>query len=484
MLELTIDKKVRFNKDLGFFRFRRLATGDCVLTNDVGDSLVLDAEDFRVLTQERLPENHGKYNDLVRLGILEPEQFVNHELISRYRNRNLFLFRGATLHIMVVTLRCNLKCIYCQASSRRAGETEFDMDEDTARRVVDTILSSPSDNLAIEFQGGEPLLNWKIIEFVVKYASRKALAARKNIYFSLVSNLVGLTGDQLAFLIEHEVGLTTSVDGPRELHDMQRGAGSHEKTVANFERCMKEYKSNYMIRLPGCLMTMTRNSLKYPTEIVDEYVRLNQDAIQFRRVSPFGFAHQDLDKLFFSAEKFLEFYEQAFDYIIELNRRGTRIIERTAYLFLAKMLTDVPINHMDLRNPCGAGIGQMAYNYNGDVYTCDEGRMLAMMGDDAFRIGNVHEDTLSGMMETDVVKNMCAASCLEGRAACDACSYKPYCGVCPIYNFFLEGSVYGSRYCNDPCRIFKGIMDILVERSKDEKNLEIFNSWLNEATIL
>ena len=47
-------------------------------------------------------------------------------------------------------------------------------------------------------------------------------------------------------------------------------------------------------------------------------------------------------------------------------------------------------NYLDIRSPCGAGIGQIAYSYDGKIYTCDEGRMLGGMGDDIFCIGNVH----------------------------------------------------------------------------------------------
>ena len=32
----------------------------------------------------------------------------------------------------------------------------------------------------------------------------------------------------------------------------------------------------------------------------------------------------------------------------------------------------------------------LVYNYDGDVYASDEGRMLAEMNDDTFKIGNVH----------------------------------------------------------------------------------------------
>ena len=57
-------------------------------------------------------------------------------------------------------------------------------------------------------------------------------------------------------------------------------------------------------------------------------------------------------------------------------------------------------------SPCGAGVGQMSYYYDGNVYTCDEGRMLSEMGDNSFLLGNVHTNTFQECVSSPV----CAAS--------------------------------------------------------------------------
>jgi len=66
-----------------------------------------------------------------------------------------------------------------------------------------------------------------------------------------------------------------------------------------------------------------------------------------------------------------------------------KVREKAAVTFLKKIMTEEDPNHLDFRSPCGAGIGQLAYNYNGKVYTCDEGRMMSMMNDESFCLGNV-----------------------------------------------------------------------------------------------
>ena len=66
---------------------------------------------------------------------------------------------------------------------------------------------------------------------------------------------------------------------------------------------------------------------------------------------------------------------------------------------------------MELRSPCGGAIGQMAYYHNGKVYSCDEARMLAEMGDDSFCLGNVYKDSYNDLMSSSVCKVLARASC-------------------------------------------------------------------------
>ncbi|MFA6449198.1 MAG: His-Xaa-Ser system radical SAM maturase HxsB [bacterium] len=480
----VIDNAPRFSKELGFFRFRRYSDNEYVITNDLGDYLIMPKEEFWSMAQGEKLSDGMITEKLNIMGVLGGEDFVRPENIQRFRNKNSFLFHGPLLHIVVVTLRCNLSCAYCQANPKKGPEKDYDMSTETAKKVVDAIFRSPGPRVDIEFQGGEPLANWPIVEYIINYSNRKALAENKDVYYSVVTNLVSITDEQLQFLMDNEVGISTSVDGPERLHDLHRGSGSHKKTIANLKKCIAAYKEKYVLRLPGALMTMTRDSLGSPVEIVDEYAALGQESLHFRKVAPFGMASDQMDKFGFSDIEYLNFYEKAFDRIIEINKEGKRFTERSAYLFLVKMLTDFPVNYMDCRNPCGAGIGQIAYNFNGDVFTCDEGRMMSMMGRDDFKLGNVMENTLEEIIDNDTVKAMCAASCLESLPNCNLCAYKPFCGVCPLFNYAVEGSLFGIEYYNERCRINKGIIDIILRKAKDPEIMNIYRSWINNILIM
>lgn len=105
------------------------------------------------------------------------------------------------------------------------------MTEETAQRALAITLQSPSSRIKIEFQGGEPLLNFPLIQKIVEAAKREAPAKGKEVEFVIASNLALLTDDILSFCKANGVSLSTSLDGPPDLHNRNRprpGGNSHE----------------------------------------------------------------------------------------------------------------------------------------------------------------------------------------------------------------------------------------------------------------
>ena len=95
-------------------------------------------------------------------------------------------------------------------------------------------------------------------------------------------------------------------------------------------------------------------------------------------------------------------------------KRGLPFYENTACILLSKILTGHDPNFLDIRSPSAEGIGQVAYNYDGAVYTCDEGRMLAAIGDESFKIASsVDGFSFDDLGNNPVVKSCCIASCQD-----------------------------------------------------------------------
>ena len=97
-----------------------------------------------------------------------------------------------------------------------------------------------------------------------------------------------------------------------------------------------------------------------------------------------GFAAERWKEVGYSADEFMRFYKDTLDYIIELDRSGTRMHENMATIILRKILCLKASTYTCFGSPCGAALNQVAYTQDGDIYACDESRSF-----DIFRIGNV-----------------------------------------------------------------------------------------------
>ncbi len=477
--------KIKYNQ-LGFFRFKEFKN-KYLLTNDVGQYLFLTKKEFKSFLENKLEKDKEPYLSLKKKNFLKNELDLT-ESIDRYRSKKDFLFGGPSLHIIVVTLRCNHRCVYCHASAQAMDKEELDMDEVTARETVDKIFETTSPFVAIEFQGGEPLVNWPIVKFIIEYAQKKNRKIKKDLELRLVSNMSLMTKEKFDYLIKKKVSMCVSLDGSEKIHNKNRPlvgdkTGSYKHAAKWVKKFYKLYpqlrKKGYIFKM-GVAITVSRFSLPHYKKMVDEFMKLGFNDIYLRPLNPFGFTKNHFQKIGYGVKDYMKFYKGALDYMIDLNLKGKEFKEKTAITFLTKILTRNDPNHLDFRSPCGAGIGQLAYNYNGDVYTCDEGRMLSMMDDESFRLGNVKENTYQEMVGNPVVRTMCTASCLEGLPHCSDCVYKLYCGVCPIYNYFEQGNIFGQMPTNERCQINMATLDLLFEKLQDKKAGPVLKSWLDK----
>ena len=480
-MPLELKKIKASSKNIGFFRFKEL-NKNYLLTNDVGFYIFLTPSQFKSFVEGKLDRESAIYKELKEKGFTKDLSVAEKEkLINVYRSKNFSLFRpGPSLHIVVLTLRCNFKCVYCQAASELPSKKEYDMTLNTARQTVDYIFKTPVRSFTIEFQGGEPLINWPALKFIVEYARKKSEAEGKDLNISLVSNLTLMTDEKLRFLMKNRVDICTSLDGPEELHNKNRPwvkGNGYKKTTYWIRRIKEKFLKEEAPRRPAlsALITVSRNSLKYPKEIIEEYLKWGFPGVHLRPLTYLGFAQTSGNKISYSAEEFMAFWKKAMDYIISLNKDGIFFQERETKIILQKILTSTDPGYTDLMSPCGAALGQIAYNYNGDIYTCDEGRMFR---DDTFLIGNVEKNGYRETILNNKVKTMLTSSCLE-NAACDYCAYKPYCGVCPVRNYIYYGNLFPQMKNTDWCKIKTAQFDYIFDKMKDEKIKEIFERWVS-----
>ncbi len=464
------------------FNFMRFANKRVLLVNLVGEYLYLSNNDFGKLVALSLNQKSDLYLKLkAKHFIAETLSDPAIELLSiKYRTKKDFLSHFTSLHMFVITLRCNNKCIYCHASSQSTDRTNYDMSKGTAKKAVDITLMSPSESIKIEFQGGEPLLNFETIQYIIEYANSRAFQKNKKIEFVVCTNLTMATDEMLKYFANNNIQISTSLDGPKHVHDSNRqyrnGKGCYEDVIRSLDKA-RQYINPENI---SALMTTTKYSLKFATEIVDDYVKNGFRSIFIRPLNPFGYAQQKMDEIGYSALDFIDFYKRMLEYIISINSKELYFEESFTSLLLTRILTPFSTGFVDLQFPAGTGISGVVYGHDGNIYLSDESRMLAQMGDYSFCIGNVFKNSYKEIFYNDAIINIIKNSCAESLPGCADCAFQMYCGIDPIRNYVTQSDVTGYRPASDFCLIHKEIINYLFEiiLQNDPEQINIFWSWI------
>jgi His-Xaa-Ser system radical SAM maturase HxsB len=462
------------------FQFLQFSESQKIVVNEVGEYLFLDNKSFAAFVAHQLDKTSDEYLDLKGKHFLfDADHRVPVELLAiKYRSKKAHLAGFTKLHIFVVSLRCEHSCHYCQVSRVSADKALYDMSEQTARRALELVFRSPASEIKIEFQGGEPLLNFERIMQIIENAEQRAVTTGKNIEFVVTTNLALITMKMLEYFREHNVLISTSLDGPEFVHNPNRprpGNNSYQLTVDNIHQAREVLGFDRV----GALMTATRLSLSHPREIIDEYVRRGFQSIFLRCVSPYGFALKTSKLIGYTMDEFLHFYKEALDYIIEVNRQGVNLVETYAQILLTRILTPFTTGYVDLQSPAGAGIAVAVYNYDGDVYASDESRMLAEMGDHEFKLGNVYSDSYERIFGGDLIKRIAASSCIESIPGCSECAFQAFCGADPIFNYATQQDMVGHRPTSEFHKKNFFIIKYLLQRYHSDPIVRrIFWAWV------
>jgi uncharacterized protein len=461
------------------FRFTELDRDRYVLTNIAGEFFTIPKAFLAPLVRHELEPSTALYTELRARQFLtdRPSSITPDLLAIKVRTRYERLPEFTRLHMFVVTLRCEHSCLYCQVSRQSEDKQKFDMSEETARRAIDLVLRSPAQALKIEFQGGEPLLNFPVIRYIVE-----EVQARKNgksVSFVIATNLALIDEEILAFCSEHAILISTSLDGPRDLHNRNRprpNGDSYERTIGGIERARDRLGRDRV----AALMTTTRASLTRARDIIDEYVSQGFSDIFLRPLSPYGFALKTKSYTAYRIEEWLEFYRNGLDYIIQLNKAGTRFRECYASIVLKKMFTSDDPGYVDLMSPAGIGIAAVVYNYDGGVYASDESRMLAEMGDTTFKIGDVGKDTYETIFTSPRLLDPLEESFAFSVPMCTDCAFEPYCGADPVFHYGRHHDFVGRKPDSEFCRRNMGVFRYLIERMEDDASVKnLFLRWAN-----
>lgn len=463
------------------FRFTPLDEHQYVLTNLVGEYIVLNSPSLYDFLAHRLSNTDPAYIDLrARHFLMDESTAIAPTLLSlklRTRYQRLAEFTG--LHLFVVTLRCEHSCPYCQVSRRSQDTQRYDMTPEAANAALALAFRSPSKHIKIEFQGGEPLLNFPLIQTIVLEAESRNQALGKDLAFVIATNLALIDDHILSFCRDHAILLSTSLDGPKDLHNANRprpGGDSYERTVRGITLAREVLGHDRV----SALMTTTEASLSRVHDIINEYVAQGFKGIFLRPLSPYGFALKTRSYHAYNTERWLSFYRQGLDYIIELNRQGHDFTEYYASIILKKMFTSDDPGYVDLMSPAGIGIGAAVYNYDGSVYASDESRMLAEMGKDTFKLGHVLTHTYEDLFTSTALLDPLEESFAYSNPMCHDCAFEPYCGADPVYHYAMHGDFVGRKPESEFCRRnMETFRFLIMKMENDPFAKRLFLQWAN-----
>ena len=131
---------------------------------------------------------------------------------------------------LCLTHNCTLRCKYCYAGRKYSHA----MSRETAQRAIDIVFDEAGrtgQGADISFFGGEPLMEWELLQWCHEYARTHAQGLILPPRFSVTTNGTLLTPERLNWLAERDFLIGLSIDGSAAMHNTNRchadGGGSH-----------------------------------------------------------------------------------------------------------------------------------------------------------------------------------------------------------------------------------------------------------------
>jgi len=346
-------------------------------------------------------------------------------------------------HVMLVpTLGCPSKCSYCWSSEEGSPV----MSIETIKEVVTWLSDFRDDPVTFTFHGGEPLLAGadfyrKALPLLTEGLSHLKPA------LALQTNLWKMTPELARILAEYDIPIGSSLDGPRELTDLQRGKGYYEKTMRGYE----------IARASGLkvsfICTFTSYSVKFKEDIFNFFME-NGLTLKFHPALP-SLRSENPGKWALAPQE----YGELLVYLLDKYLENMGKIELMNIDHLCKCVFTSRGTVCTFVDCMG---DTFAVGPDGSIYPC-----YRFVGMPEYVMGNVHDHPgREDLARSDAWKLMFQFKEYVDKN-CGKCSYIKFCrGGCP-YNAIAptEGEVKGV----DPhCTAYKRIFMEITERWEKE----------------
>ncbi len=346
-------------------------------------------------------------------------------------------------HVMIIpTLGCPSKCGYCWSSE----EGSPIMDIETIRDVVLWLKNFRDDPVTFTFHGGEPLLAGA--DF---YRKALPLLSGELIHlspsFALQTNLWKLTPELAQVLAEYHIPIGSSLDGPKDLNDLQRSEGYYDRTMRGYEIAKAHGLQVQFI------CTFTSYSVKFKEEIFSYFLE-NGLTLKLHPALP-SLRSQDPDKWALAPEAYGELLVYLLDrYLENMGRIEVRNInDYCRCVFTNRGTVCTFVDCMD---------STFAVGPDGSIYPC-----YRFVGMPEYVMGRVRDRPSQEDLAASAAGLRMQQFKEHVNRECKGCKHIRYCrGGCP-YNAIAPtgGEIKGV----DPhCVAYKRIFDEISDRFNKE----------------
>ena len=186
--------------------------------------------------------------------------------------------------------RCNLACKYCHFHEKGSIETA-DMD---VFEILDNVKRYAGPKFKIGFVGnGECFLDWPFLKSYIAYIEDYPNISA----YTITNGTIDLPEDEWRFLEAHKINVGFSIDGYKELHNLNR-CGSFDKAMATVEH-YKEITGHY----PTFNATVGKDSLANPQKVIDFFKPFGTRVTFSRMIGRYGITLSEYRDFLAMAEK-------------------------------------------------------------------------------------------------------------------------------------------------------------------------------------
>ena len=347
---------------------------------------------------------------------------------------------------------CNLKCKYCfyyDVAENRDKQNYGIMTYDTLEILVKKVFEYGQHFVGFAFQGGEPTLAGldfykRFIELQQKYNIKKL-----RINNSIQTNGMAINEEWAKFLAENNFLVGLSLDGPKDIHDLNRvdliGVGSHsrlEKTVELFNKHKVEY---------NILCVVTKSVTRHIERIYNYYIKKGFQYLQFIPCLDELGMEPGNNPYSLTPESYEDFLKKLFDLWYEDFKLGKRISIRI-FDNIVQMLLGYPPESCDMKGSCSANAVVEA---DGAIYPCD------FYVINQWKLGDIFENSLEEMLQSETAKAFVDGSKVISEQ-CRQCQYVTLCrGGCRRHYQPINDNKLGSNYF---CPSYKGFYKYALPR--------------------